>query len=239
MGSDTVPKSVIIVGGSLAGLMHALTFLSLPNPPKVRILERSPTKLLHNQGAGIVAGPDTQQYFDKYVRPGRNIVVTSTRRHYLNKKGEVMPQSVEDRSQRMTSWDLVYHLLRWRVDGLESDYVKDLQSDDRPKAEYEHGCTVTNVEHDGDSVKLTWTDKDKGEGQTATADLVIAADGPSSTIRAMLQPSVERKYVGYVAWRGTCPETELSDEARKVFVEQFTFFHSEVSLSTSPCFLQR
>lgn len=145
-----------------------------------------------------------------------------------------MPQSVENRSQRMTSWDLVYHLLRWRVDGLDSDYVKGLQRDDRPKAEYEHGCTITNVEHDGaDNVKLTWTDKDRGEGQTATADLIIAADGPSSTIRALVEPSVERKYVGYVAWRGTVPETELSEEARKVFVEQFTFFHSEVCLLTS------
>lgn len=232
MGSNTVPKSIIIVGGSLAGLMHALTFLSLPNPPKVRILERSPTKLLHNQGAGIVAGNDTQQFFDKYVRPGRDMVVTSTRRHYLNRKGEIMPQSVENRSQRMTSWDLVYHLLRWRVDGLDSEYVKGLQSDDRPTAEYEHGCTITNLEDAGkDGVRLTWTDKDRGEGQTAVADLVIAADGPSSTIRSLVEPSVRRDYVGYVAWRGTVPETELSEEARKVFVEQFTFYHGEVSTS--------
>lgn len=208
--------------------MHALTFLSLPNPPKVRILERSPTKLLHNQGAGIVAGPDTQQFLEKYVRPGRDIIVTSTRRHYLNRKGEVMPQSVENRSQRMTSWDLVYHLLRWRVDGLDSDYVKELPADNRPKAEYEHGCTVTNVEDSGDhGVKLTWTHKDHGEGQTATADVVVAADGPSSTIRRLLEPKVERKYVGYVAWRGTVPETELSDAAREVFLEQFTFYHGE------------
>lgn len=228
MASNPQPKSVIIVGGSLGGLMHALAFLSLPNPPKVRILERSPTKLLHNQGAGIVAGPDTQQFFDTYVRPGRNIVVTSTRRHYLDHKGNIMPQSVEDRSQRMTSWDLVYHLLRWRVDGLESDYVKDLQADNRPKAEYEHGCTVTNVESAGEQgVKLTWTHKDHGEGQTAEVDMVIAADGPSSTVRSLVEPSVERKYVGYVAWRGTVPETELSESARQVFLEQFTFYHGD------------
>ncbi|KAK5163479.1 uncharacterized protein LTR77_010661 [Saxophila tyrrhenica] len=214
------------IGGSLAGLMHALTFLSLPNPPKVRILERSPTALLHNQGAGVVAGGDTLHFFEQYVRPGREISVCSPMRHYLDRKGEEMPESVEHRTQRMTSWDLLYHLLRWRVEGLESEYVEGLERDERPKADYENGCIVTNVEDAGsEGVKLTWTHKDRGEGQTATADLVVAADGASSSIRRMLMPEVERKYAGYVAWRGTVPETELSDAAKDAFVEKFTFFH--------------
>lgn len=226
MAAKDAPKSVIIVGGSLAGLMHALTLLSLPSPPKVRILERSPTALLHNQGAGVVAGNETQQFFAEYVRPGRDIAVTSPARHYLNRKGEVMPESVEHRAQKMTSWDLLYHLLRWRVEGLQSEYVKDLTSDDRPKAQYENGCTVTAVEDAGAAgVKLTWIHKDHGE-QSATADRVIAADGASSTVRRLLAPEVERKYAGYVAWRGTVPETELSDFAREVFVERFTFYHA-------------
>jgi len=65
------PRSVLIIGGSLAGLMHALALLTLPNPPEVRILERSPTALLHNQGAGVVAGKETQDFFDEYVRAGK------------------------------------------------------------------------------------------------------------------------------------------------------------------------
>ena len=228
MASHPPPKSVIIVGGSLAGLMHALTLLSLPTPPKVRILERSPTALLHNQGAGVVAGSETQKFFEQYVRPGREMAVTHPMRHYLNRKGEEMPESVEHRAQRMTSWDLLYHLLRWRVDGLETEYVADLKQDERPRAEYENGCAVTNIEGVGEEgVKLTWTHKDHGEGQTATVDLVVAADGPSSTIRELLMPEIERKYVGYVAWRGTAPEIELSKEASEALSEKFTFFHSE------------
>lgn len=221
-------KSVIIVGGSLAGLMHALTLLSLPDPPKVRILERSPTALLHNQGAGVVAGGETLQFFDEYVRAGREIAITSPMRHYLNRKGDEMPASVEHRAQRMTSWDLLYHLLRWRVEGLQSEYVEGLEADDRPGAVYENGCTITNIEDAGeDGVKLTWTHKDHEGGQTAIVDLVIAADGGSSTIRRLLLPSVQRKYVHYVAWRGTVSETQLSDAAKEAFVEKFTFFHSE------------
>jgi 2-polyprenyl-6-methoxyphenol hydroxylase-like FAD-dependent oxidoreductase len=220
-----LPKSVIIVGGSLAGLMHALVLLSLPKPPTVRILERSPTALLHNQGAGIVAGNETQEFFDKFVKSGRDIAVTSKMRLYLDRSGKVMDGSVEERQQRMTSWDLLYHLLRWRVEGLESEYVDGLSADERPKASYENGCTATALEKSGDAVKLTWTSKDHGE-QTGEADLVIAADGASSTIRRLVKPDVKRKYVGYVAWRGTVPEDELSDHAKDVFMEKFPFYHS-------------
>ncbi|OQN97597.1 hypothetical protein B0A48_16461 [Cryoendolithus antarcticus] len=218
------PKSVIIVGGSLAGLMHALTFLSSKDPPSVRILERSPTNLLHNQGAGVVAGNETQEFFEKVVRPGREIAITSKRRLYLNRKGEVMEGSVENRQQRMTSWDLLYHLLRWRVDGLQSEYVAGLKPDGRPKAQYENGCTIKSIEEAGHKVKVTWTDQDSGE-QSAEADMVIGADGGSSTMRRLLNPDSTRSYVGYVAWRGTLPETELSESAAKVFSEQFAFFH--------------
>lgn len=223
--AQQLPKSVIIVGGSLAGLMHALVLLSLPRPPTIRILERSPTALLHNQGAGIVAGNETQEFFDKFVKPGKDIAVTSKQRLYLDRSGNVMDGSVEERQQRMTSWDLLYHLLRWRVEGLQSDYVDGLEADKRPKASYENGCTVTALEKSGDAVKLTWTSKDHGE-QTSEADLVIAADGASSTIRRLVKPDVERKYVGYVAWRGTVPENDLSDQAKDVFVEKFPFYHS-------------
>ena len=224
MGSPK-PKTVIIVGGSLAGLMHALALLSQPDPPTVQILERSPTALLHNQGAGVVAGNETQEFFDKTVKPGRNIAVTSQMRLYLDRAGRVMEGSVEERQQRMTSWDLLYHLLRWRAEGLESDYVDGLEADDRPKASYQNGCTVTALKQSGEKMKLSWTHKELGV-QTCEADLIIAADGGSSTIRRLLMPEVERKYVGYVAWRGTVPETQLSDEAREVFVEKFPFYHS-------------
>lgn len=224
--STPTPKSVIIVGGSLAGLMHALTLLSLPSPPRVRILERSPTALLHNQGAGVVAGAETQHFFEQYVRPGRDIAVASRLRHYLDRHGGVVEGSVDEREQRMTSWDLLYHLLRWRVEGLQSEYVKGLEADGRAEAEYVNGCTVTGIEAEGDGVRLKWTTKED-ERCEAEADLVIAADGASSSIRRLLKPDVERKYVGYVAWRGTVPEEELSASAAEAFKEKFTFFHTD------------
>jgi 2-polyprenyl-6-methoxyphenol hydroxylase-like FAD-dependent oxidoreductase len=59
------------------------------------------------------------------------------------------------------------------------------------------------------------------------ADLVIGADGPSSMIRSILTPGVERKYAGYVALRGTVPEDSVSPKTREAFSERFTFFHTK------------
>jgi len=55
---------------------------------------------------------------------------------------------------------------------------------------------------------------------------VIAADGGSSIVRKLFYPAVERTYAGYVAWRGTVPEAELSESAINAFAEKFTFYHS-------------
>lgn len=59
------------------------------------------------------------------------------------------------------------------------------------------------------------------------ADLVIGADGPSSTIRSLFAPDVERKYAGYVALRGTVSENDVTAKTREAFSERFTFFHTK------------
>jgi 2,6-dihydroxypyridine 3-monooxygenase len=45
-------------------------------------------------------------------------------------------------------------------------------------------------------------------------ELLVCADGLSSTARSILLPEVQPKYAGYVAWRGTTPEQALSQEAQ-------------------------
>ncbi|KAJ4298201.1 hypothetical protein N0V90_006100 [Kalmusia sp. IMI 367209] len=58
------------------------------------------------------------------------------------------------------------------------------------------------------------------------ADLVVGADGPSSTIRSLLQPEVKRTYAGYVALRGTVREDEVTPKTLQAFKDRFTFFHT-------------
>ncbi|KAI9877577.1 MAG: hypothetical protein M1823_007085, partial [Watsoniomyces obsoletus] len=45
--------------------------------------------------------------------------------------------------------------------------------------------------------------------------------------RLLGQEAAERKYVGYVAFRGTVPETELKTSILETFLEHLSFFHAD------------
>ncbi|KAJ4363676.1 hypothetical protein N0V83_009972 [Neocucurbitaria cava] len=225
--ATTENLNIIIVGASLGGLATALALKRLPPPHShtITLLERNPTPLLHNQGAGIVAGGDTLAFFKRYDRCGRDLAAGSIRRQYLNRDGEIVHK--EDMRQNMTSWDLVYYMLRANVDGVKSDYCEVPKQDDSREGHvtHLHGHKVTGVEEKGDKVVVKY-ETNKGKAGEMTADLVIGADGPSSTIRSILAPDVERTYAGYVALRGTVREDSVSPKTREAFSERFTFFHA-------------
>ena len=182
--------------------------------------------MLDNQGAGIVAGGDTLAFFKRYDRCGRELAVSSVRRQYLDKDGKVVHK--EDMKQNMTSWDLAYYMLRANVDGLESAYCKVPEIDDgSAKVKHLHGHRVTGLWEQNEKggklvVEFETSDSEKG---SVEADLVIGADGPSSTIRSIFAPDAERKYAGYVALRGTVREDSVSPQTLEAFSERFTFFH--------------
>ena len=240
-------RDIVIVGGSLGGLMVAIPLIRLGH--NVTIIERSPTPLLHDQGAGIVAGGETLEFWSKF-KPGvhpndsqrwkaRDIAVHSRQRLYLDVKGKVIDRDPWE--QRMTSWDLLYYLGRAAFDGVDSEYLvkQDASnSDDHTpsgggKAKYEFGRSVTSIREVDDRIEISYSDsRDHTNGDTTsasdtmTADFLIAADGPSSTLRPVLIPNPPpRTYVGYVAFRGTVPELNLSSSAKTAFVESFTFYH--------------
>ena len=210
------------VGGSLGGLCVGIALKSLGH--NTTILERNPTPLLQNQGAGIVAGGDTLAFFQKYDRCSRPIAVTSQARLYLDQSGEIVHE--EWMKQNMTSWDLSYYLMRANYDRVKSDYCElpdEVPSDG--KAEYRYDHTVTSLTEDGSKVTVHFK---TAEGPSSmSADLVIGADGPSSSIRKAFLPDVRRKLTGYCALRGTVPELEASPEAAAAFSERFTFFHGQ------------
>lgn len=194
-----------------------------PHAHNITLLERNPTALLHNQGAGIVAGGDTLKFFERHNRCNRELAAGSARRQYLDKNGDIVHKV--DVRQNMTSWDLVYHMLQANVNGLQSDYCEVPEEDKEcERVKYLHGHKVTALEEIGDKIVVQY-ETSTGNRGTMEADIVIGADGPSSTVRSILAPSVERKYVGYVALRGTVPENEASPAAREAFSTRFTFSH--------------
>ncbi|OAK97040.1 FAD/NAD(P)-binding domain-containing protein [Phaeosphaeriaceae sp. SRC1lsM3a] len=248
---------IVIIGASLGGLATALAIKRLPPPHahNITLLERNPTALLHNQGAGIVAGGDTLAFFKRYDKCGRDLAAGSIRRQYLNKEGEIVHK--EDMRQNMTSWDLVYHMLRANVDGVKSEYCEvSMEDANESRVKHLHGHKVTGLEEKGDKMVIRFDTNDGsrlkmqvkqqvsrplsnnifsqkqadpklGANREMEADLVIGADGPSSTIRSLFAPDVERKYAGYVALRGTVSENDVTAKTREAFSERFTFFHTK------------
>lgn len=224
-GPKPTPKHVVIVGGSLAGLFTGVALKS--HGINTTILERNPTNLLENQGAGIVAGGDTLGFFQTYDRSGRDVAIASEKRMYLNQQGDVVHEEVM--KQTMTSWDLAYYLLRANYDGVKSAYLqgqdpRDWAKPSDGKVDYRYGSTVKKYSIEGEAVRVEYTTAD-GQERSVRGDLLIGADGPSSTVRKLLCPEIERKYCGYVVIRGTVPENEASEAAREAFVERFTFHH--------------
>lgn len=189
----------------------------------VNILERSTS--LNGQGAGILARENVQAFFSKHdLCDQPYFVKAEAKLQFLNKAATVI--RVWKAQLCMTSWDTLYYRLRANYDGLQSDYVREPPPNRKGdgKVTYENGCTVTNLRY-GDGVVTLDFERSIGGGGTLHADLVIAADGPGSNIRRMLFPNVERKYVGYAAWRGTIVESEVSSEARLLFGSCCNYFN--------------
>lgn len=191
------------------------------------ILERNPSPLLHDQGAGVVAGGDTQAFFDQYDRTRAQTSCKSNRRIYLSRSGSIVHE--EAMLQHMTSWDTLYHVLRANFDGVQSAYCdvpETLASDGKTRYAHDRSVTGFQVRQDNGRIDVRWRNS-AGDQGTETADLLIGSDGPSSGVRGQLVPSVQRKLAGYCALRGTVPEMQASEEARAVFVNGFTFFHAD------------
>lgn len=115
--------------------------------------------------------------------------------------------------------------MRANYDGVENPYCKVPERSLTDGASVHlHNQNVTDIKERDDGLEVFWKSSSGDEG-SILADVLVGADGPSSTIRTLLAPEVQRVYAGYCALRGTVLESEVSDAAREAFCERFTFFH--------------
>lgn len=192
----------------------------------MRVLERNPSPLRHNEGAGIVAGDELQEFVRIFDATHRPIFVASRSRHFIDRDGSQIHQI--ERLQQMTSWDLLYCLLRANFDGMKSEYCEVPTVDEsQGDATYSHGCAITQIRPMSDRRIEVEFQTGEDRIQTEIADLLIGADGHSSTVRKMLLPEIRCKYVGYVAWRGTVSELEISEILATMSVEKISFFQKD------------
>ncbi|MEL6382591.1 MAG: FAD-dependent monooxygenase [Cyanobacteria bacterium J06626_18] len=188
----------IVIGGSLGGLFTGLLLRSIGW--QVDIYERSP-HTLSSRGGGIVMQSDVLEAFQRVGISQDELGVVAQERYYLNREGAVI-QAMSMR-QTLTSWNRLYGLMQRQF----------------PEAHYHTDKRLTDIQQTPDVVTAHFAD-----GTSATGDLLVGADGPSSTVRRLLLPDYTYHYAGYVAYRGLVDEVDLDPETAALLTERFVFF---------------
>jgi 2,6-dihydroxypyridine 3-monooxygenase len=157
----------------------------------VQVLERSRRPLV-GRGAGIVLHPSTVRYWREHdVRPLEEFSAPTRILRYVGADGTVVHE--QRFHYRFSSYDSLYR-----------DLLRCL-----PAERYHLGSEVAGIDLEradgGVAVRLT-------SGDTLEGDLLVCADGIQSRARRALLPDVAPVYAGYVAWRGTVVEHDLSAE---------------------------
>lgn len=189
---------VAVVGGSVGGLTAALVLRDIGCD--VRVFERSSTAL-QARGVGIAALDATLKYLIERGGFQPPVVCSATDWiRFLNRDGTIRHE--QQHRYLFSSWNTIYRALLSLFDA----------------SRYALGAEVTGFSQDGDTVTATLL-----SGARIETDLLVCADGVGSAARTRLLPEVRPAYAGYVAWRGTLPERDLSPGARKVLGGAITY----------------
>ena len=191
-------KKALIIGGSLAGLFAANLLRGIDW--EVEVFERVADDM-SSRGAGIVTHPEL---FDALRRCGipvdGGLGVAVSSRVVLDRNGLVIDSYPLE--QILTSWGRVYGLLKSTL----------------PVDAYHAGFSLERVEQDDNQVTALFAN-----GTRAVGDLLVAADGIRSTVRAQFLPDVRPAYAGYVAWRGLVDEYAISATTHAALFDKFGF----------------
>ncbi|WP_416901320.1 FAD-dependent monooxygenase [Micromonospora echinospora] len=175
--------SVAVIGGSLTGPITAL--LLLRAGIDVTVYEATPASA--PLGGGLIGLEHTAlDVLDRLDIPQREFIAydSETIRQVAVRDRQPEQTVLRTYPGRNTTWTLLHRALAARV----------------PAGVLRKGMRVTGLTHHAGRPVLRFTD-----GHTKTADLVVFADGRSSTGRRLLDPGRQLHYAGYVAHRGTAP----------------------------------
>ena len=191
-------KRAIIAGGSIGGLFAATALLRAGW--HVDVYERTEVEL-SGRGAGIVTHGTLIAALETVGADLTDLGVRVHDRVAFNKAGNRI--ATLPYSQIVTSWDRIHQLLRKLI----------------PQGCYHLGRHVTGYDQSCFSVTAQFDD-----GSSATADLLVGADGFRSAIRAQMLPDITPQYAGYVVWRALVHEADLPPDVHADVFDAFMFY---------------
>lgn len=193
-----MPGRAIICGGSIGGLFAAAALRRAGW--EVDVFERVGVEL-SGRGAGIVTHPELEAALIEVGAGIEDLGVAVKSRVAYDITGA--PIRSIPFPQVVTSWDRIHQMLRALI------------PDDR----HHLGHAVTGYTQEENSVTARFEN-----GATATADLLVGADGFRSAIRAQMLPDVQPEYSGYVVWRTLANEADLPEDIHSQIFGAFGFF---------------
>jgi 2-polyprenyl-6-methoxyphenol hydroxylase-like FAD-dependent oxidoreductase len=210
-----------VVGGGVAGLASAISLSQAGW--QVTVLERAPE--FGEVGAGLaitgngMAALGAIGAADAVRAAGYQ---TSTA-GYQSPDGRWLMQIPDVPSLReiTTIWGL--HRQRLHAAVLEAARAAD-------GVELINGAEVTSVEPGqvgGDPARVIWRTGDSGHRRPS--DLVVAADGVRSTVRAQLFPGAPARYSGSTCWRAVIPDTSTDGRLFEVWGPETEFGFLRIS----------
>ncbi|GKV57721.1 hypothetical protein NCCP2222_36680 [Sporosarcina sp. NCCP-2222] len=175
-------KTVLIIGGGIAGLCTAITLQQIGM--NVKVFEKSTEPAV--AGAGIIIAPNALEALNPYrisdeiIRKGH----PSDGFNILTDRGRLITQLA----------------IPPGYGNLYSIHRKDLHHillSALPPGTIEWGKQFLHLEQKDNHVQVTFSD-----GSQAVGDLVVAADGIHSNIRKQTLKEDIYRYAGYTCWRG-------------------------------------
>src|SRR5262245_8802054 len=189
-------RRALIIGGSVGGLFaaHMLSRIGW----EVDVFERA-VEDLAGRGAGIGTHAALHEVMSRLGPAFDDTLSVATDSYICWDNTDRLIHEVRQ-PRKMSAWAPLYRALRDNLRG--------------PR--YHRGMECVDVHSDAGSATARFAN-----GSEARGDLLIAADGFRSTVRARLLPELLPAYAGYVTWRALMPESEAVRTARDILEKDY------------------
>lgn len=208
-------KKVVVIGGSIAGCAAAIMLQR--SGAQVIILEKSSGRIGAGSGVSLPEVVVNQCIeHDLFDKDSACLAVSSrsfvrTEEYEPNGQKTFWTQPIR---AMMFNWVDIYQNLRKRI----------------APENYHTQVDVHRINKLSNAYQI-----ETSTGQIYQADLIVAADGVDSTVRACLVPEVQPEYAGYVAWRGVLDEADfVNDHLFNEHVPYYVFPKGHILLYRIP-----